>query len=179
MIKLFFKIYNIIYINYMRVFYHKQFKLHGRIKANRFFRIELSRNAKLEIKGTLDIKENVLFAVRKNAKLEIGENCFFNRNCSVVVRESVKIGNNCMFGENVKIYDNDHLIRNGKIFQDKYLTKEIIISPNCWIANDVNILKGSTLPKGCVIAAMSLVKFSLSESGIYAGIPVSLKKGFN
>ena len=176
MIKLFFKLYTFFYIFYLRLVYHKQIEIRGKIKANRFFRVELSRGSSLKILGTLDVKENVLIAVRKNATLTIGRDCFFNRNCSVVVREKIEIGSDCMFGESVRIYDNNHLIENGIIYKDKYNTKSIRIGDGCWIANDVNILMGSKIPKKSVIAAMSLVNKELEKTGIYAGVPVDYKK---
>jgi len=50
----------------------------------------------------------IFFSVSPSAKqpiLEIGKQCFFNLYCSISVGNGkVSIGNNCLFGENVKIY---------------------------------------------------------------------------
>lgn len=176
MINLFFKLYTYLYVYYLKIFYPKRIDIKGRIKAKRFFRIEVSKNAKLIINGNITVKENVLIAVRKGAKLQIGNEVFFNRNCSIVTKDYIEIGDDCMFGENVKIYDHDHKIENFTISKDTYTTAPINIAKNCWIANDVNILKGSIIPENTVIAAMSLVNKPLEKSGLYAGIPVKFKK---
>ena len=179
MIKLFFKLYTFFYVFYLKVVYYKQIEINGRIKANRFFRIELSRNASLKILGIIDLKENVLIAVRKDASLTIGSNCFFNRNCSIVAREKIDIGSDCMFGESIKIYDNNHLVLGGEIYKDKYDTKPVIIENNCWIANDVNILMGAKIAENSVVAAMSLVNSNLEKPGVYMGIPARYVKELN
>lgn len=44
----------------------------------------------------------------KGARIMVGHNVFFNRGCSINCLESVEIGDNCIFGENVKIYDQNH-----------------------------------------------------------------------
>lgn len=44
----------------------------------------------------------------KGARITVGHNVFFNRGCSINCLESVEIGDNCIFGENVKIYDQNH-----------------------------------------------------------------------
>jgi len=167
----FFRVYSVIYTLYLRFFY-KNINLNGRIISNGFYSIEVSNNAKLEIVGNLTLRSGVLIAVRNNAKLVINNGCFFNRNATIVCRENIQIGKNSIFGENVKIYDNDHRVVQGKVYKNKFNTKKIVIGDNCWIGNDVNILMGSIIKNRTIIGAMSLVKGELDKEGTYAGIPV-------
>lgn len=176
MLRIFFKLYTFMYLRYLKIIFRGRLVLRGRVKANRFFRIELSKDAKLIILGDIVLKENILIAARKNAEITIGKDCFFNRNCSIVARESIVIGEGSMFGEGVKIYDNNHLIRNGKVSRDKFMTAKLSIGSYCWIANDVNLLMGTVIPSNSTIAAMSLVNSRLEKPGIYAGIPAQFKK---
>lgn len=150
--------------------------MEGKFTSCGFFKIEIAKNAKLIIEGDITLKSGTIIGVRKNSILKIGKGCFFNRNCSIVCREEIDIGNSCLFGESVKIYDNNHKVSLGKIYRDSYDTSPIVIEEGCWIANDVNILKGSFIPKNSVIGAMSLVNKKLDDSGIYAGIPVIFKR---
>lgn len=175
MISLFFKIYAFMYTFYLKIF-KKNVEIKGRLHANGFFRIELDKNAKLKIASNLDIRSNVLIAVRNGGQLSIGKNCFFNRNLSIVCRDKISIGDNCMFGENIKIYDNDHKEENGTISRDNFITKPIKIEDNVWIANDVNILKGTLIRNNSIIGAMSLVNKDLKQSGVFTGIPVDYKR---
>ena len=173
----FFKIYSIFYTFYFK-FFCKNININGRIISNGFFNIEISKNAQLSIFGTITLRPNVLIAIRDNAKLTIKDGCFLNRSTSIVCRENIEIGKNSMFGENVKIYDNDHKIINGTVCRNKFNTKKIIIGNYCWIGNDVNILKGSIIKDKTIIGAMSLVKSKLSKQGVYAGIPAKLLSSY-
>lgn len=173
---MFYKFYNLLYLLYLKLFYSSRIKIKGKVSTTGFLRIELSKNSQLTIGHNLVLKSNVMIAVRKNAILEIGENCFFNRNCSIVSRDSIIIHNDCMFGENVKIYDNNHKIQINHISRDEYSTEKITIEKGCWVANDTNILKGSYIPKNSVISAMSLVNKKFNKSGIYGGVPAKFIK---
>jgi len=168
---IFFRIYSILYSIYLKYFF-KNINMKGYILSNGFFDIEIDKNAKLIIKGTIVIRSGVLIAIRNNAKLTVGGGCFFNRNVSVVCREEIYIDKMSIFGENVKIYDNDHKIIKGRVAHSDFTTKKIYIGNNCWVGNDVNILKGSCIPEDTVIGAMSLVKSKLEKKGVYIGIPV-------
>jgi acetyltransferase-like isoleucine patch superfamily enzyme len=46
--------------------------------------------------------------IAPNGKVSIGDNCFFNNNCSINSLGEVSIGDGCIFGEGVKIYDHNH-----------------------------------------------------------------------
>lgn len=170
------RLYTLIYSFYLKVFYARRVELKGRIHANGFFTIEVARGARLTIEGDVTFKSGTLIGVRKNASLYIGSGCFFNRNCSIVCRDSITIGKDCLFGESVKIYDNDHKIANGKVSKSEYALAPITIGNDCWLANDVDVLKGSVIPDNCVIAAKGVVNRPLEREGIYAGIPVAFKK---
>ena len=56
-------------------------------------------------------RKNFGLYLEKGASIKIGHDCFFNRGCSVNCLESVEIGNHTIFGENVKIYDQNHKFR--------------------------------------------------------------------
>lgn len=79
----------------------------------------------------------------------------------------VKIGNDCIFGENVKIYDNDHTFNMpSKIKESGYHISDIKIGNDCWIANNVVILRGTTIGSHCVIGAGCIVKGEIPDNSI-------------
>ena len=49
-------------------------------------------------------RKNFGLYLEKGASIKIGNDCFFNRGCSINCLESVEIGDHTIFGENVKIY---------------------------------------------------------------------------
>jgi acetyltransferase-like isoleucine patch superfamily enzyme len=91
--------------------------------------------------------------------IEIGDHCSFNNNCSLTSLMRIKIGDDCIFGENVKVYDHNHAYRdmNAPIRSQGYTRGEVTIGSHCWIGSDVTILKGARIGDNCVIGAHCLI----------------------
>lgn len=127
---------------------------------NHLKRVIIKKNFKLET----DAKIRVI----DGGTLEIGENCFINCGSYITVMGSTKIGNNCMIGPNVMIFDHDHDYRTpGGITAGKNIIGEIEIGNNVWIGAGCIILKGAKIGDNCVIAAGSIVKERISPKSMY------------
>ena len=95
----------------------------------------------------------------EGGRIEIGENCFFNHNCSVNSLEHISIGEGTIFGENCHVYDHNHRFRDSEqpIKEQGYRVAETVIGKHCWIGTNVVILKGVhigdyvTIGAGCVV----------------------------
>lgn len=127
-------------------------------------RIRKSAGAILKIGRKFRTRHNVELNVRDKAIIEIGNDVFLNSGCMITAREKVVIGDNTIFGPNVVVYDNDHIIRDGRILDNEFETEPVIIGANVWIGAGAIILKGSFIGDNCVIAAGSVVKGRV-ESG--------------
>ena len=161
---------------FLKIKYRSRIKLGGVIRVEGKVKVSISRGACLVINGPISIKGQTQILIREGAYCEIGKRTFINRNCSIVCRESIIVGDSVLFGESVKVYDNDHKIINSVVSNGEFNTAPIVIGDNAWIANDVNVLKGSKIPSSTVIGAMSLVNKPLEKCGVYVGIPVRLIK---
>lgn len=112
------------------------------------------------------------FAIRFNnlgtdrRYIKIGNGVFFNRCCSITCYDSIEIGNNTIFGENVRIFDHNHRfnIADIPVSEQGYTYSPIKIGNNCWIGSNVVILKGVTIGDNCVIGAGVVLNRSI-ESG--------------
>lgn len=106
--------------------------------------------------------------IEGNAKAVIGNECFFNNGCSLNVLDGLKIGERCVFGENVKIYDHNHKFRDKTVpIKDQgFSTKNIEIGSDCWIASNVTILKGVHIGNHCVIGANCLIYKDVPDNTI-------------
>lgn len=76
------------------------------------------------------------------------------------------IGDNTIFGPNVVVYDNDHIIRDGRILDNEFETEPVIIGANVWIGAGAIILKGAVIEDNCVIAAGCVVKGKVESNNI-------------
>ena len=116
--------------------------------------------------------------IGSNAKVHIGNRVFFNNYCSVVSLDDIYIGDDCIFGENVKIYDHNHRfdVKDKRKAEQGFKTDAVIIKDNCWIANNVVILKGVTIGRGCNVAAGAVVNKSTPPYSIVGGVPAKVLK---
>lgn len=129
-------------------------------------KISKSKNAKLEVGKKFRARYNVEINVRDRASVKIGHDVFMNSGCIITAREKVVIGDNTIFGPNVVVYDNDHLIRDGKVIDNDFVTEPVIIGSNVWIGAGAIILKGSHIGDNCVIAAGSVVKGKIESNNL-------------
>lgn len=113
-------------------------------------------------------RDNFHIYIEEDGILKIGRNVFFNNNCSVTVRLKVSIGANCIFGENVKIYDHNHKFKepNTPIYKQGFSSEEIVIEDDCWIASNVIILKGVHIGRHSVIGAGVIVYKDIPSNSV-------------
>lgn len=165
---------------------------------------ELGHNCKLRMNGRIiggkyvhfsdyvEIEKNWIIAVYpeyagvRNPVTEdstkgvwIGSKCSFNRSLTIYCADKISIGNNCLFGSNVLISDNDHGINpiSNQVYRFQPLTsKPVEIGDDCWIAEDVKILKGAIIGEKTIVAANSVVKGQFPGYCILAGCPARIVK---
>jgi acetyltransferase-like isoleucine patch superfamily enzyme len=83
---------------------------------------------------------------------------FANSNCSINVMSVIEIGDGCIFGEGVKIYDHDHQYVQGSGWDDTHFNAQPIkIGSKVWIGSNAVILKGVTIGDNSVIGAGTVV----------------------
>ncbi len=138
----YYKIYNFFHIKLFDLLYGKKFR-HGKIVCRR----------------------NLSILIEKNGMLSIGTGCFFNNDCSITSLNKIVIGNNTLFGENVKIYDhNYHINTKDLIKRSGHVCGEVIIGDNCWIGSNSVILKGASIGNNCVIGAGCIINNKIDDN---------------
>ena len=126
-------------------------------------------------KGALQVHIGRRFKLETDAKvrvinggqLYIGENCFINCNSYITVLGKTKIGNNCLIGPGVMIFDHDHDYKaEGGVSSGKMICGTIEIGNNVWIGANTLILKGSKIGDNAVIGAGSIINFEVKENSV-------------
>lgn len=104
--------------------------------------------------------------IERKGSVQIGNHCFFNRNCSMTALGRITIGNDCIFGENVKIYDHNHKTEDvGLLYRKQgYSVGCVEIGSNVWVGSDVIILPNVRIGNNVVIAAGSIVTKDVSDN---------------
>jgi len=139
------------------------------------FKIYIPISCKIKIfgeKAVLKIGNN--FSIRRysdievnNGNLLIGDNVFFNKNLTIVCRSKIEIGDNCQFGNNISIYDHDHIFNSIPFEKNKFIVKPIYIGNNVWIGCHSFIGKGVTIGDNVVIGAGSVITKNIPSNSVY------------
>lgn len=130
--------------------------------------LKLTYKKKLEWGKGSFFREDFRVLCAKNAHLKIGEKCFFNNNCSINCMGKVSIGANCLFGENVKVYDHNHKFSNvNELISNQGLKiKDVNIGNDVWIGSNTLILAGSRIGNHCVISAGCVINGVIPDNVI-------------
>lgn len=159
-------LYNFIRFSFMKL-------IHGKnVNVNWIQRISPLCAIKLFKKGSIIIGKNTEFAafceheVHGKGILKIGKGVYMNRYCMISVHNKVTIGDNCLFGPGVKIFDNNHKYDREKGVSTKLNSAPIEIGKNCWMASNVVILKGTKIGDNCVIGAGCIIHGNIPSGSV-------------
>ena len=146
--------------------------------------IDFGINLSLGIGCRFDIFDNK----RECPSLSFGKNVQINDFVHIVSMDSVFIGNNVLMASHIFISDNSHGSYKGDendsnpeiapIKRD-YPTSPIIVGDNSWICEGVMIMPGTTIGRGCIIGAHSIVRGSIPDYSIAVGNPAKVVKRYN
>ena len=115
-------------------------------------------------------------------KITIGEGCTMLFRFQVNAARSVVIGRDVLFASNVLITDSDHVVDPDGVpvtRSSKLVTRPVVIGDNCWIGQNVVILKGVTIGDHCVIGANSVVTRDVPARSVACGNPARVVKSID
>lgn len=184
--------------NLIRGFYNKNINLKskGRVQVGRknyISRGAIISNGNLRIgnyskifglKGSIYLGEHVTFGdynhiladFSKKSRIIIGDRFSCGDNVLFGGAGGIMIGNDVIFGQNIRLHAQNHKFDNLNILIRKQGTVEegISIGNNCWIGSGTVILDGVKIGDGCVIGANSVVTKSFPENSVIVGNPATL-----
>lgn len=115
------------------------------------------------------------FGIEGGSEISVGSGLSVYRDVHIVAKngKNIKIGDECMFAREIMIRNNDgHIIFDKNTGELLNPPEDIVIGNNVWIGMRVMILKGSVIPDGSVVGAMSMVNKRFEEENILvAGSP--------
>ena len=157
-------LYNVVRIFILKIRYRT-------FKASILQRISPSVEIRILGQGNVFLGKNICIArnsslvVTNTGSLTIGDKVFMNQNCMISAKCKISIGDNCNFGPNVCVFDNDHQYNaaNGVSASD-YSIGTIHIGSGTWVASNVVILRNTTIGKNCVIGAGCVIKGAIPDN---------------
>lgn len=138
----------------------------------------------LQIEGIMVVNGQATFGqgakvcIMRKGKLIIGDNFNNTAEGSIICSKQITIGKNCLMSWETIIMDSDwHRVKNTESEEISEDTQEIYIDDNVWIGLRATILKGATIPSGCIVAANTTVtKTFHNRNTLLAGSPAKERK---
>lgn len=121
---------------------------------------------KIQFGKGVTFRKGFSLVIEDGAKVKIGNGCFFNNYCSINAKAGITIGENCIFGEDVEIYDHNHkFTKPDKLIKNQgFKSSKIEIGNNCWIGSNSVILKNANIGNNCVVAAGTVVNEAILDN---------------
>jgi acetyltransferase-like isoleucine patch superfamily enzyme len=133
-----------------------------------------------------NIKTGVNLTIGPFDMIKIGDNFFCGDECRITtsIHAKILIGNNVMFGPEVKIISGNHDLKYNKghinLAPANKNDRGCIIEEGVWVGAGAIILDGAIIGEGAVIGAGSVVRGYVPPYTVYIGNPaIFYKKRFN
>jgi acetyltransferase-like isoleucine patch superfamily enzyme len=128
--------------------------------------------------GTL-LEPGCWLTLSPEARIEIGEGCFLNRNTMLAALNRIEIGDHVMFANGCFVGDADHRFDDPDTpvpWQGFTSKGPVRIADNVWFGVNCVVTSGVTIGERCVIGANSVVTEDLPPRVIAAGSPAKVIK---
>ncbi len=162
-----------------RIQYGRKLVLHGWPFIFRFPKAHLAigENCVLNsgfFSNLLGLYQRTIIIARGNACIQIGDHVGIS-GATIYAWKDIQIGNDCVVGANVKIFDTDfHPVdaaQRLKGNRDAVKTASVKIGNNVFIGTNAIILKGTELGDDCTVGAGSVVSGKFPPGVTIAGNP--------
>jgi acetyltransferase-like isoleucine patch superfamily enzyme len=101
--------------------------------------------------------------------LKIGDNFFMNNYSSINCFGKIEIGNDCLFGEGVRLYDHNYNYRSKQaetINKKGHQKGFIIIGNNCWLGSNTVVLMNVKIGNNVIVGANNIVFKDIPDNSI-------------
>jgi acetyltransferase-like isoleucine patch superfamily enzyme len=140
---------------------HPSFK----IGADNFF--DISSTAKFDIGENVTINQSNFITVKQNAKMTIGHNTYITR-ATISCLGEVEIGENCILGEGMKIFDHNHQYTKEpfSVAKTDFNIGKVKMGNNVWTGANVIILKDVTIGDNVILGAGCVIHKDVPSNSI-------------
>lgn len=93
----------------------------------------------------------------------------------MLIAGGISIGDNVMIAAHCYIIDNNHgMLVNVNMMEQPDNIKAVVIGNDFWLGAGVKVLRGSVIGNGAVVGANAVVKQTVAENCIVAGVPAKV-----
>jgi len=142
-------------------------QIHKSFRIGRNNRWDVSPSSKVIVDENVMINESNYITVKKNAILKIGKNTYITR-ATISCLEEIEIGENCILGEGMKIFDHNHQYSKNpfSVSKTEFNTAKVKLGNNVWTGANCIILKGVTIGDNVILGAGCVVYKDVPENSL-------------
>lgn len=112
--------------------------------------------------------------------LVIGDRCVIGQRATITAHESIEIGNDVWFGQDVFVSDSGHGYQDpdtpiGVQWGER---SRIVIGAGSWVGHGAILLPGTHLGRNTVVAAGSVVRGEFPDHAVIGGVPAKVLRTF-
>lgn len=150
-----------------KFFKNKNSKIHPSFKLGGNNFLDISETAEITIHENVYINESNHITIKRNGKFIIGKNSYLTRGTFSCL-ERVEIGENCLLGEGMKLFDHNHQYSTDPFVVHKtdFNTAPIKIGNNVWSGANCVILKGVTIGDNVILGAGCVIHKDVPANSI-------------
>lgn len=163
---IFLVLYNIPRVLLLKLRYGKRVSIHWMQRLSPCCALKLYGQGKLALGEHCQFPSGCDLTVLRQGNLTIGNRVIMNKYVLVSCLGTISIGNNCLIGPGVKIFDNNHRFCKDSGASQELSIGMIKIGNNCWIASNAVILKGANIGDNCVIGAGCIINGKIPSGSL-------------
>lgn len=128
---------------------------------------DISPKAVFKLQDHVTIGHHNFITVKNSAVLSIGKNTYITR-ATIACLEKIEIGENCILGEGLKIFDHNHQYTTSpfSVAKTEFNTAPIKIGNNVWSGANCIILKGVTIGDNVILGAGCVIYKDVPDNTI-------------
>ena len=158
---------NFIRFNIKKIIFRENIQLKLIQTISLITKIKIIQNGKLILGYNTCISQYGDIFVGEKGNLYIGNRVYFNKGVFISCQNKIHIEQNCQFGPDVKIIDNNHKFsREEGVSTKEHTYGEIYIGESSWIGANVVLLKNAKIGKKCVIGAGCVINQEIPDNSI-------------
>ena len=150
-----------------KFFKNKKSSVHSSFKLGINNNIYISENAEITIEEGVTINESNNIALKKTGQLFVGKNTYITR-ATIACFEKIEIGENCILGEGMKIFDHNHQYTTEpfSVSKTEFNTAPVKLGNNVWTGANCIILKGVTIGDNVILGAGCVIHKDIPANSI-------------
>lgn len=149
------------------LFFTRKSSVHHSFKLGSGNFLDISPDSEFQFGKNVFINQNNFITTKSNAKFSIGEGTYITR-ATISCLGEIEIGENCILGEGMKIFDHNHQYSKQpfSVSKSDFNIGKVKLGNNVWTGANVTILKDVTIGDNVILGAGCVIHKDVPANSI-------------